>query len=153
MNPPLSHAQLYHTGTIVHHFGDARREYSEIMGVTWGREGENDVPVWFPTGPRVLRFRFAYTSEGPHRIELIGSIEGTLWEAADRGRPHHFGFWADDVEATSAQLAALGLPLCAKIGVDDPDTPAEVVYHQAQSGAYIELVAARRRSTMFGADD
>jgi hypothetical protein len=148
--PLIELAELYHTGIVVDDVDAAKEEYSDLMGVTWGPEGEADVPVWMPEGARMMSFRYAYTSQGPHRLELVRPTPGTIWTVSGVGQAHHLGYWCDDVPAVSAELSRRGLTLRAKIGVDDPDADADFVMHQARSGVYIELVASSNRERMFG---
>lgn len=148
--PPVDFGELYHTGIIVDDVDAAKEEYSELMGVTWGLEGERDVPVWMPEGARTMSFRFAYTAEGPHRLELVRPTPGTLWEVTGVGHAHHLGYWCADVAGTSRELARRGLPLRAKVGVDDEADDAGIVLHQARTGVYIELVDVANRERMFG---
>jgi catechol 2,3-dioxygenase-like lactoylglutathione lyase family enzyme len=147
----LQHADLYHTGIVVDDVDDAKAEYSDVMGVTWRFEGEVDQPVWFPgEGARTVTFRFAYTKDGPHKLELVRPIPGTLWTVSGVGHAHHLGYWCDDVPAVSAALEAQGLPVCAKLGVEDPDALPFIVLHRARSGIYLELVSRANRELMFG---
>ena len=151
MTPIHELADLFHTGIVVDDVDAAKAEYSDLMGVTWGFEGEVDQPVWFPdTGGRTVTFRFAYTDQGPHRLELVRPIPGTLWEVTGVGHAHHLGFWCDDVPRVSAELVQRSVPLCAKVGVGEADAHAAIVLHRAQSGVYIELLSTEMRELMFG---
>jgi catechol 2,3-dioxygenase-like lactoylglutathione lyase family enzyme len=150
MTTPISFGQLYHTGIVVEDFEAAKAEYTELMGVTFGFQGEVEMPVWFPDGPKTVTFRFAYTDQGPHRLELVGEIPGTLWEVPGPGRVHHAGYWCDDVKATSRELSGRGLPLLAKVGVASGDEDASIVFFQAKSGLYIELISSEMKAAMFG---
>jgi Glyoxalase/Bleomycin resistance protein/Dioxygenase superfamily len=148
--PVIKFSNLFHTGIVVDDIDAAKSEYTDLAGVTWGFQGELEMPVWFPTGPTTVSFCFAYASEGPHRLELVRQLPGTLWTVVGAGQVHHVGYWCDDVGDASAELAGRGLPLCAKVGVDDPDAAAPIVIHQARTGAYVELVDIAMRPTMFG---
>ena len=146
------HADLYHTGIVVHDLEKAKAEMSEQLGLTWGVQGESEQPVVLESGPARLTFGFAYSAQGPHRIELVQTIPGTLWEVPRPGSAHHLGYWSDDVPAMSAALAARGLPLAARVGTGQPDVPAPIVMHRAPSGLYIELVDRSLREMLFGGD-
>ena len=50
-------------------------------------------------------------------------------------------------------MEARGVPRVAKVGTDEPDAPARVVYHRARSGLYIELVDRASRALLFGTAD
>ena len=151
MTPVIKYSNLFHTGIVVDDIEAAKREYSDLAGVTWGFAGEMEMPVWLPTGATTVPFRFAYTREGPHRLELVGDMPGTLWTVTGVGHVHHLGYWCDGgLEDVSAELTHRGLPLRAKVGVADPDAPAPIVIHQAGTGAYLELVDIALRPSMFG---
>src|SRR5688572_25212443 len=149
MEPLVAFAELYHTGIVVDDVDAAKEEYSDLMGVTWGLEGEVDVPVWMPEGARTMSFRYAYTAEGPHRLELVRPTPGTIWTVSGVGHAHHLGYWCDDVVGASAELSRRGLPLRARVGVDTAEGDVPIVIHQARTGIYIELVDASRRDVMF----
>jgi Glyoxalase/Bleomycin resistance protein/Dioxygenase superfamily len=146
-------ADLYHTGIIVDEVEAAKAEYSDLMGVTWGAQGSVEMPILLPDGPKMVTFEYAYTTAGPHRLELVAPIPGTLWAVHGNGHAHHLGYWCGDVAATSAELARRGHPLRVKVGVSEPDEPAGIVIHQARSGVYIELVDVALRSAMFPGDE
>ena len=38
------HADLYHTGIVVHDLAKAKAEVSEHLGLTWGVQGESEQP-------------------------------------------------------------------------------------------------------------
>lgn len=149
-NALINFGEMYHTGIVVDEVEVAKAEFSALMGVTWGVQGETDMPIWTPSGPRIVNFKYAYTNEGPHRLELVGRIPGTLWEVTGAGHAHHFGYWCDDVESTSAEMVNRGMPLVAKVGVDNAEADAMIVLHQMKTGAYIELVSSLAREQMFG---
>ena len=149
---PINFGDLYHTGIVVSDVDRAKVEYSDLFGVTWGLEGEAEMPVWLPSGARVVNFNFAYTNEGPHRLELVQAIDDSLWSASGVGQAHHVGYWCADVTATSAELERRGVPLAAKIGVDSKEAESMFVMHRMNSGAYLELVSAAVREHMFMGD-
>jgi catechol 2,3-dioxygenase-like lactoylglutathione lyase family enzyme len=150
MNPPIDFGELYHTGIVVEDIEAAKAEYTDFMGVSFGFQGEADMPVWFPDGAKTVTFRFAYTAQGPHRLELVGALPGTLWTAPSPGHAHHLGYWCDDVPAASAELTRRGAPLAAKLGTLEPDEDGVIVLHRAPSGIYLELVSSEMRAQMFG---
>jgi hypothetical protein len=146
----VRYEDLYHTGIVVADMADAQKELSDVLGVTWGPQGKLEAPVLLEDGPREMTFEYAYTAEGPHHLELVTVIPGTLWSLSPPGHAHHTGYWCDDVAGVSAALSAKGLPLLAKVGTDQADAPAMVVYHRGRSGLYIELVDRIYRESLFG---
>jgi hypothetical protein len=149
-SPKLRFEDLYHTGIVVDDMVAAQAELSDVLGVSWGPQGTSEQPVWLVDGPRTVCFEYAYTSEGPHHLELVTTIPGTLWTVGSPGHAHHTGYWCDDVAGVSAGLEASGLPVVAKVGTDRPTGPAGVVYHRARSGLYVELVDRAVRAQLFG---
>jgi len=148
----VRYEDLYHTGIVVEDMTGAQEELSDALGVTWGPQGTSDQAVFLEDGPGSVTFEFAYTAEGPHHLELVTAIPGTLWTVTAPGHAHHTGYWCDDVSGVSAALSAKGIPLVAKVGTDQADAPSMVVYHRARSGLYIELVARAARAMLFGDD-
>jgi hypothetical protein len=146
----VRYQDLYHTGVVVADMADAQKELSDVLGVTWGPQGKFEAPVLLEDGPGEMTFEWAYTAEGPHLLELVTAIPGTLWSVSPPGYAHHTGYWCDDVAGVSAALSAKGLPLVATVGTDQVDGPATAVYHRGRSGLYIELVDRTYREVLFG---
>jgi hypothetical protein len=141
----LPGADLFHTGVAVADLAVAKVEF-ERLGFAWGFGSQTpppertETPVLFRNGPRLVRFHFAYSTEGPHRLELLQAIPGTIWEAMPGNAAHHLGYWSDDVVGTSALLEEAGCPWTAKIGVASDDESPRVVMHRSPSGLHIELL-------------
>lgn len=144
----LPHSDLYHTGIVVDDLASAVDEFGALLGVTW-LEGGAEVRMLTDAGPRTVTTAYALSSEGPHHVELVQSIEGTLWTVGDSARAHHLGYWADDVVATSAALATRGYPRVASISFGDDDAPPICAYHQASDGFYVEIVSPTLRPLLF----
>jgi hypothetical protein len=147
--PPLRHADLFHTGIVVDDVASAKEEFGDLLGLRW-LDGGGDVPFLLADGPRTLKMVYAYSSEGPHHLELIQSIEDTLWTVAGTGQAHHVGYWTDDVGAASASLSARGLPKVVSIGTHKEDEVPVGVYHQARNGLYIEVLSRALLPVIFG---
>jgi hypothetical protein len=143
------HVDLFHTGIVVDDLVSAKEEFGDLLGLTW-LEGEGDVPMFLADGPRMLKMAFAYSSEGPHHLELVQSVEGTLWTVPRTGHAHHVGYWSDDLGAASASLSARGLPLVANMGTYMEDEFPMGVYHQADNGLYIEILDRALHPMIFG---
>ena len=137
---PVRHEDLYHTGIVVEDLDAAIAEFTELFGLTWGPRLEFDLPVLFADGVREIPFRAIYNSQGPHHLELVQAVEGTLWTVPGAGHAHHMGYWATDVGAASRYLESKGLPRVAAIGAQSEQDTGRAVYHQGRAGAYIELV-------------
>jgi hypothetical protein len=149
------HADLYHTGIVVTDIEETMAEYERVLGVTWGFSWQalppdtpEETPILTRDGARTIRFQFAYTSEGPHRLELVQTIPDTIWAVPSPGA-HHIGFWSGDIAADSAQLTAAGAPWTVLIGVTEKDERPTAVMHRLPSGLHVELVDRAMASLMF----
>lgn len=131
---------LYHSGFIV---GDLDAVVSSLQ--------EAGVHRW--TAPKRLRgvdavmngrtvaarFRYAYSCDGPHHLELIEPEDDALFTAGTGMTFHHFGFWTPDLAAGVAEAAASGMP--AEITfVERASGHPKVTYHRQASGLLVELV-------------
>jgi hypothetical protein len=146
---PVAHADLFHTGIVVDDLTSAKDEFGGLLGVTW-IEGEGDTPMLLADGPRTVKMAFAYSSEGPHHLELVQSVPGTVWTVVGGGHAHHVGYWSDDVGAASAALLGRGLPRVVNLGTYDDDSFPMGVYHQAHNGLYIEVLSRALWPMIFG---
>ncbi len=147
---PLSPADLYHTGFVVDDLGAAQQEVGRLFGVTW-LEGGGSVRMVTPDGPSVVTTKYAMSAEGPHHVELVESLPGTLYTASTSLRPHHLGYWVLDVEAASTTLSASGLPCAASVSIEGSDRGPIAAYHQAGDDFYVEIVARWMRRVLFPA--
>ena len=146
---PIRHADLYHTGIVVDDIEAAKDEYADVLGLTW-LEGEGESPMLLADGPRTVMMRFAYSDDGPHRLELVQSVPGTLWTVPFGGHVHHVGYWSDDLAGVTAFLSSRGLPRVANLGTFADDEFPVGVYHQALNGIYIEVIDRAMYPIMFG---
>jgi Glyoxalase/Bleomycin resistance protein/Dioxygenase superfamily len=144
---PLRPADLYHTGIVVDDLASAMAHFGDLLQVTWFHGGA-EVRFVTDDGMRVAKTAYAISVEGPHHVELVQSVPGTLYTPSGAGRAHHLGYWADDVQATSAALSACGLPRAASICLTNNDDPI-CAYHQAGDGFYVELVSTALRPFLF----
>ena len=126
-----------------------RRSSDCLLGLSW-IEGGGDVPMVLSDGPRTVKMAYAYSVAGPHHLELLQSVEDTVWTVAGGGHAHHIGYWSDDVEAATALLAAQGLPRVVNIGTFEEDAFPTGVYHQAHNGLYIEVLNRALKPVIFG---
>jgi hypothetical protein len=145
----LQPVDLFHTGIVVDDLTAAKEEFGSLLGITW-IEGGGEVPMLLDDGPRLVRMAYAYSSVGPHHLELLQSVEGTVWTVPNGGHAHHVGYWSDDVAETSASLSARGLPRVVNIGTFEEDEFPAGVYHQADNGLYLEVLSRSLRPVIFG---
>jgi len=146
----LRHDNLFHTGFVVDDLASAKDEVGEALGVTW-REGGASVRMLTDDGAFTVRTAYALSCEGPHHVELVQSIEGTLWTTTAAGHAHHLGYWVDDVATASAALVGLGLGWVASIAMTD-DAPPICAYHLTRAGLCVEIVALAMRPVLLPKD-
>jgi hypothetical protein len=127
----------FHTGVVVDDLGAALAEYSELFGYRWSDAFEGRIRVWLPGGEREVQLHFVYSRTVP-RIEVIQSIEGTVWVPSAGSGIHHLGYWSDDVTADAARLERSGYIVEAVGRL--PSGAAQWSYHWAPVGFRVELV-------------
>jgi hypothetical protein len=140
----LSPATHYHVGYVVADLEATMESVGRALGVTWAplRDGnrlsDRTRRVSTPEGARDVRFRVAYSLEGPPYIELIEEVPGTLWVPPDSGA-HHIGRWSDEVRSDAAALDTAG---CALVAWAESDRPGawRWAYHRNPAGGYVEIV-------------
>lgn len=149
MTSPLRHGELYHTGFVVDDLDAAQDEAGKLLGVTW-LTGGGTVEITTPDGSGVFQTRYALSAEGPHHVELVQSVAGTLYVTAGPAAAHHLGYWVDDVAQASAELQEAGLAMAASVGAPGGRRPM-AAYHRTTAGLYIEIVARSMRKVLFPA--
>jgi catechol 2,3-dioxygenase-like lactoylglutathione lyase family enzyme len=142
----LTHTDLFHTGIVVDDLEAAKAELGEALGVTW-HDGGAEIRMIGDDGGRTVRSAYALSIEGPHHVELVQSIEGTVWTAAAPGQAHHLGYWVDDVTATSAALVERGASPIVAIAMAD-DRPPMCAYLRTKNGLCVEIVDAALREVL-----
>ncbi len=148
-NPVLDAADLWHTGIVVDDLESAKAELSHELGVTW-RDGGSEVRLITDDGATTVQTAYALSVQGPHHVELVQSIPGTVWTAAPPGHAHHLGYWVDDVVAATNTFIALGAVRLASIAMAD-DEPPICAYHRTKSGLHVEIVDRRLRKVLLPA--
>jgi len=134
----VRHDDLFHTGIVVDDLEAAKEELGRSLGLTW-RDGGADVRLTDADGVRTVHTAYVLSIEGPHHVELVQAIEGTLWTALAPGHAHHVGYWVDDVPAAAAELVRLGSEQVASIAIKD-GRPPMCTYHRSRTGLYLEVV-------------
>ena len=143
----LRHEDLFHTGIVVDDLETAKQEFGALLGLTW-LEGGGKVALQDAGGASSVVTRYAISAEGPHHVELVQSVPGTLYTTNGSTRAHHIGYWVDDVPAASAALVRSGLTNVVLIGFGG-DRPPITAYHEAGEGFWIELVARSMKRLLF----
>ena len=140
-DPVLRNDDLFHTGIVVDDLAGAQRAFGETFGLTW-RSGGADVRLITDDGARTVPSAYALSCEGPHHIELVQAVEGTLWTSTTPGELHHLGWWVDDVPGTIERLRAAGATHLGTIAMTD-DAPPMCAYLRLPDGPCVEVVNRR----------
>jgi Glyoxalase/Bleomycin resistance protein/Dioxygenase superfamily len=134
----LHHDDLFHTGIVVDDLAAARDALGRDMGLTW-REGGAAVRLITEDGARTVQTAYALSCEGPHHVELVQSIEDTLWTVPSPGHAHHLGWWVDDVAAADAALRRRGAEHLGTVAMTDEAAPM-CAYFRLNDGPCVEIV-------------
>jgi catechol 2,3-dioxygenase-like lactoylglutathione lyase family enzyme len=130
---------MFHTGIVVDDLDKAMASYSAALGLQWAEPIPSSGMLRTRAGLLPRLQWFTYSTEGPHRIELIEILDDTAWAQTSRPRLDHIGYWVDDVRAEKARLEALGFD--SEISAERPDGAPIMSYHlDPNQGLYIELV-------------
>jgi hypothetical protein len=135
----------FHSALVVPEVHSALDQLSRAFGLEWSSIRESETAVWTPEGRVDLTFRGAFSKPGPTRIEIIESIDGTLWSAPDDVVLHHVSFWSSDLINDARHLAEDGFPMMATSWGDDGQTPTLFTYHRKGRGPYMELLDENER--------
>jgi Glyoxalase/Bleomycin resistance protein/Dioxygenase superfamily len=131
-------SDLFEIGLIVANLEDAIDQFHRAFGYTFSIIVEGVLPTRDEQGETVPTMRMA-VSRGTPQIELLEASPGThLLPPAGTGL-HHLGYYVDDLDGESKQLAASGIPF-ARGGFADERFPANWVFHEMADGTLIELV-------------
>jgi hypothetical protein len=111
------------------------RELSGALGVRWQKTRDRT------SGD--LRWRVAYTVEGPPFIELVEGQPGTPWYTPEGPHLHHFGRFTEDLDAGIRAVEQAG----GRLETDGRKISGRWAYLRApRSGALIELIEADERT-------
>ncbi len=148
---PLLHGDLFHTGMVVDDLDAAKQEFGRLLGLTW-LEGGGKVQMRTAEGRSTVVTKYAISAEGPHHLELVQSVPGTLYTTNRTARAHHVGYWVDDVQAVSDALSRSGLTNAVHISFGGHRPPI-TAYHEAGNGFWIEIVARSMKPLLFSQHD
>jgi catechol 2,3-dioxygenase-like lactoylglutathione lyase family enzyme len=142
-------ADLHHTGLVVDDIDEARRSLGAALGVEFTEPVRSSAPVRTPDGVRERESLVCFSRGAGHRIELIQQVFGGVWApAGGEPRLHHLAFWVDDLEAESARLESLGMPLVVTAAAGDAPVNG-FAYHDPGVGAlFFELNPRSKRRAL-----
>lgn len=142
--------ELYHTGIVVRDIEATMAELTANMGTRWREVGSQVVRTWTAmSGVRDVPFRAVHSLDGPPYLELIESVEGTIWEATGAGSVHHIGYFTDNLSSVAATLESNGAKRIA-CDLNANDELEFWVYHQTTNGPYVEHVNESLREMIIG---
>lgn len=147
-NTAQGHQSLYHTGIVVRDLEAAMRDFSDATGIRWRASGSMVVPVWHLGEDLDIPFSAVYSLDGPHYLELVQEVPGTVWVCPGDGHVHHLGYWSDDLEATAADLEGRGFARVASSTMGGDRMV--FTYHRRGTGPLIEHVSTSIKSLVFG---
>ena len=134
-------ARMFHVGHLVRDIHQAVVDLGASLGLEWTEVVErDDQRIWTPEhGQRTVPLKFAYSTRGPQRLELIEGPPDTLWFAGDHPGNHHSGVWAD-VPALTSDLVSRGWTLVAS-QVSPEEGYGSFSYVRSPDGFLLEPVA------------
>jgi hypothetical protein len=135
----------FHIGLVVRQLEPAMALLGAALGRSWAKVRQAQYAYTTADGPVPTKHRYTYSMGPVPHIELIEGEAGSIWEPRADIELHHLGYWADDLAATAAAVAAAGLPVEATLG-PTLDTPKLFTYHRPPGATvWVELVDSRLR--------
>ena len=130
---------LYHTGIVVDDLERTMQWLTDVAGYSWTDIVSVDQVVATPDGEVTIPMKMVYSGADP-RLELLQTVQGTVWTPADSG-VHHIGYWSDDVENDLATLESNGM--ACEVKSYNPDSSGSLLwaYAKGRIGPRIELVS------------
>lgn len=141
----IDFGQVFHTGVLVADIDAAVELSARSTGARWCSIRDVDQPMWIPGGPpRSVPIRVTFSTEGPHRIELIQGAPGSLWDGETSPGVHHIGMWVDDLAAATGEMISGGWEL---VGAHKPPEAGYgfATYLRGEGLDLVELVTTRLR--------
>jgi len=142
-------ATFYHVGVVVPDLAAGMAEMSAAVGLAWRPPAQMEMTVRTPSGLATVNFHYAYSLDGPPYVELVESVDGSIWAAHDTygGHAHHLGYWSADLQADAARLERAGM--VREVSDAAADGGFEVfTYHRAKSGPLIEYVSTSMKAQL-----
>ncbi len=137
---------LYHSGYLVEDLEASRDRLVRLGHRTWTPPKDHELRIRAGGEERTIRFRYVYSAEGPHHLELIQPVDGGYLEADGPMGFHHLGYWVDDLEAGIAAAPEHGLSLeCLFL---DDGGAAKVAYLLDEAGVRHEMVPRSHQPIM-----
>jgi Glyoxalase/Bleomycin resistance protein/Dioxygenase superfamily len=143
----VQRSELFHVCIVVPQIDTAREHLMQLLGVEWGPVRRFPFPYRRAdlTEAVVDDFTLCYSLGAPH-LELVEGRPGSPWECNDTSNLHHIGYLVDDMQASSAHLAATACPMGAH-GLDGSGVLGWS-YHHDELGFRVEIIDAAGSATM-----
>lgn len=135
-------SNLYHSGFVVDDLDEVVSSLTEAGMRRWtAPKTLRGVTARIGNRAVAARFRYTYSCDGPHHLELIEPEDEEIFALSPGMTFHHFGFWTDDIGRDVEAARAAGMPMEIEY-VDDASGQRKVTYHRNRAGLMVELVPA-----------
>lgn len=142
----LRPADLYHSGYLVADLEELRDRLVGLGQRYWTPPKDHELRIRVHDEERTIRFRYVYSAEGPHHLELIQPVAGGYLRSDGPMSFHHLGYWVDDLAAGLDAASDHGLTLEC-LFLDDAGQP-KVAYLLDASGIRHEMVPRSHQPVM-----
>ena len=139
-------ANLYHTGYVVEDVDETVERLSRLGITRWTPAKQHSLAIVVHGERSRARFRYVYSADGPHHLELIQPLGAGYLQATGPMTFHHLGLWVDDLEEAVRTSPDWGLTLECEY-LDETDRT-KVTYHVDGGGMRYEMVPASHRPVM-----
>jgi hypothetical protein len=144
-------ADLFHTGIVVPDLDATKSEMTAAFGITWRATNSSIFPMFFHGEKVEVGMRWCYSAGGPHYLELIQAVPGTVYElSGDQAELHHIGFFADHATMTE-HFEQLGLGVEAGDAFNGVSSTL-MTFHRSVNSPRLELLDISNRSDFYGGD-
>jgi len=137
---------LYHSGYLVEDLEECRDRLERLGYARWTPPKEHALPILVGDEHLTARFRYVYSADGPHHLELIQPLEPGYLRTSGAMTFHHLGFWVDDLTVSIAAAPDAGLSLECTFLEDDGS--AKVAYLLDDAGTRYEMVPRAHQPVM-----
>lgn len=146
----LNDETLMHWAMTVPDMDRAMAEMSNTLGVGFSSVMDVTMNAQFANGTKqTLRFKAAYTLEGPPYVELLCAAIDVPFVGTREPRMHHAGLLVRDVPAAIKELQDCGLKL-EVMSVGPSGEPGGAFLWSPATGIQVELLGESARKTLDG---
>ncbi|WP_166459581.1 VOC family protein [Amycolatopsis pithecellobii] len=131
---------LFHTGMIVPDLDAAMKTMAAGFGFAWADPITTTGQMRNPTSVGQRTTRLTFSTNGPHRVELLEHIDGEMWRTAEHP-VHHLGFAVPDLEDACRHLEAKDYVPAFELHGPDDGAPIAYYFRSPVGGLWIETVS------------